>query len=155
MEEIMKRYLWVILLMLLFTTACSKNSPQYDEWKDTISSFGDGTYQMLHQNSDGENTKILTNCKHNQCVLTKINSYIKKDDYVYFIGHYYSKKVFCKLNISTNMLSYFFENNNDEFIMVYLNDMIVDKQIELLSSYDEFSEIDKNEFETLIKQTVG
>ena len=53
------------------------------------------------------------------------------------------------------MLSYFFENNNDEFIMVYLNDMIVDKQIELLSSYDEFSEIDKNEFETLIKQTVG
>ena len=33
--------------------------------------------------------------------------------------------------------------------MVYLNDMLADKQIELLSSYDEFSELDKTEFEAL------
>lgn len=150
----MKRYLWVVLLVLLFTATCTKNTPKYEEWKDTISSFGDGTYQIIHQNNDGENIKILTNCKYNQCVLTKINDYIEKDNFVYFIGNYNSKKVFCKLNISTNMLTYFFENNDEEFIMVYLNDMLVDKQIELLSSYDEFSEIDKNEFEILTKQTV-
>ena len=147
----MKRSLGIILLILLFITACNKSLPKYEEWKDTISSFGDGTYQIIHQNNDGENIKILTNCKHNQCVLTKINSYIEKDNYVYFIGSYYSKKVFCKLNISENMLSYFFENNDDEFIMVYLNDMLVDKQIGLLSSYNEFSETDKNKFEKLTR----
>ncbi len=47
------------------------------------------------------------------------------------------------------MLSYFIENSDEEFIMVYLNDMLADKQIELLSSYDEFSELDKTEFEAL------
>lgn len=141
-----KIFIIIFLLFVVMMCTCENHA---DVWKDTISSFGDGTYQVIHQNDDGEDTEILANCKYSQCVLTKINSYVKKDNYVYFTGNYYSIEVFCKLNISTNMLSYFIENNDEEFIMVYLNDMIVDKQIELLSSYDEFSEIDKNEFNSL------
>lgn len=138
----MKKYLvFIFVILLLFITACN-NEKKYDEWKDTHKVYGDGTYQIIHQ----ENKKILTNCKHNQCVLTTIDNYTEKDTYVYFVGDYYLKKVYCKLDTTTNMLSYFVENNDEDFIMVYLNDMLIDKQIELLSSFDEFSEIDKSEF---------
>lgn len=136
------------VIILLFTTACNKNL-KYDEWKDTIMSFGDGTYQIIHQTVKDENVELLTNCKHNQCVLTRINDYIKEEDYVYFVGYYYSKKVYCKLNTKNNMLSYFAEENDEEFIMVYLNNMIDDKQIELYSSLSEFSENDKKIFDSI------
>ena len=132
-------------------TACNKNA-QYDEWKDTIASYGDGTYQIIHQTIDNKTVEILTNCKHNQCVMTDINKYIQENDCVYFVGSYYSKKVFCKLNTTNNMLSYFAEENDEELIMVYLNNMLDDKQIEIYKSFDDFSNEDKDIFEKIKQQ---
>lgn len=67
-----------IIISLIFIAVMSGCGNNIDMWKDTISSFGEGTYQMIHQNDDGEDTEILANCKYSQCVLTKINSYEKK-----------------------------------------------------------------------------
>lgn len=125
-------------------SACGNND---DEWKDSVASYGDGTYQIMHQSIDNKSVEILTNCKHNQCVMTEIEKDIEENEYVYFIGNYYNKKVFCKLNITNNMLSYFAEDNGENLIMVYMNDMIEDKQIEIYKSFDDFSQEDRTIFE--------
>lgn len=114
----------IMIIILLFVTSCSSNTLKYDEWKDTILAFGDGTYQILHHKENNENINVLTNCKHNQCVLTKIDYYVTEKDFAYFVGNYYSKKVYCKLNIVTNELLYYAEENDEEFVMVYLNDIL-------------------------------
>ena len=81
--------------------------------------------------------------------MTEIEKHIEENEYVYFIGNYYNKKVFCKLNITNNMLSYFAENNGENLIMVYMDDMLEDKQIEIYKSVDDFSQEDRAIFENI------
>lgn len=137
----------IFLISLLFVTVMSACGNNDDEWKDSVASYGDGTYQIMHQSVDNKSVEILTNCKHNQCVMTEIEKHIEENEYVYFIGNYYNKKVFCKLNITNNMLSYFVENNGENLIMVYMDDMLEDKQIEIYKSVDDFSQEDRAIFE--------
>lgn len=146
----MKKVLFLLLIIFLFLSACG-NELEYDIWKDTMEAFGNGLYQIMHGYDGDEAIESLHNCKHNQCVITKINNYTEKGNYVYFVGHYHTQRVFCKLNIETNLLSYYVEENGNEFIMVYVEKLLEDKQIELLSSFDDFSKEDKEEFEYLIK----
>ena len=145
----MMKKVWILLIIVILSlTACNKNI-KYDEWKDSIASYGDGTYQIIHQSIDNKTNEILTNCKHNQCVMTEIEKYTEENEYVYFTGKYYNKRVFCKLNISNNMLSYFAEDNGEELIMVYMNNMHEDKQIEIYKSLDDFSEEDRSIFDSM------
>lgn len=139
-------YLTVLILCLL---GC-KNNLTYEQGKDTIQAYGDGTYQILHQKTDGQEHEILTNCKYNQCVLTEVDSYTSVDENVYFMGKYYTLKIWCKLSVNENLLLYCIEDNEKEdFTMTYLNDMQTDNQIKLLSSYEDFSENDKRIFKAL------
>ena len=67
----------MILIIVLSRFGACGNGLKYDQWKDTIEAFGDGTYQLLHQNFNGKNEKILTNCKYSECVATEIEGYEK------------------------------------------------------------------------------
>ena len=51
--------------------------------------------------------------------------------------------------LSTNLLSYYAEENGEEFFMAGAEKLIEDKQIELLSSFEDFSEEDKEIFKQL------
>ena len=136
-------------MVIVFATSYNKNT-KYDEWKDTIMSYGDGTYKILHHYIDDEPVQILTNCRYNQCVMTEIDKYVQKNDCVYFVGYYYNKKIFCKLNIIDNTLFYFPENTDEELIMVYLDEMENDRCIEIYKSFDDFSTEDKSFFLKLL-----
>lgn len=144
----MKR-VWIMLIILILSLTACNNEKKYDEGKDSIASYGDGTYQIIHQTIDNKAVKILTNCKHNQCVMTEIEKYTEKAEYVYFMGSYHNKEVLCRLNIVNNMLSYFAEDNGEELIMVYINNLIEDKQIEIYNSLNDFSEEDILVFEEM------
>lgn len=146
----MKKIL-ILLTLVVFIFASCTNGLEYDMWKDTKEAFGNGLYQILHGTEDGEDIYILYNCKHNQCVMTKIDNYAEKENYVYLVGYYYTQKVFCKLNTKNNLLSYYAEENGDEFIMVYIENLLEDKHIKLLSSLDEFSSKDKEVFKNITK----
>lgn len=145
----MKKILFILFALILCLSGC-KNNLIYEQGKDTVNAYGDGTYQILHQRIDAQEYKILSNCKYNQCVLTEIDSYKSVGDDAYFIGKYYTSRVWCRLSISENLLLYYIEDNEKEdFTMIYLNDMQADNQIKLLSSYEEFSENDRRIFEEL------
>ena len=132
----------------MFLGACG-DGLDYSQGKDTMAAFGNGNYQILHGYEGDEPIGNLHNCKHNQEVMTKVDYYLEKDSYVYFVGYYYKQRVFCCLNVETNLLSYYVEENGEEFFMAGIKKLIEDKQIELLSSCEEFSEEDRLEFERL------
>jgi len=140
---------WIMLIILILLLTSCNDGMKYDVGKDSIASYGDGTYQIIHQTIDNKTVEVLTNCKHNQCVMTEIEKYTEKAEYVYFMGSYHNKEVLCRLNIVNNMLSYFAEDNGEELIMVYINNLIEDKQIEIYNSLNNFSEEDILVFEEM------
>ncbi len=147
----MKKLLVLLAIISLLLCACgSDRDLEYEIWKDTEAAFGNGNYQIMHGYRNDEDISILYNCKHNQEVMTNVENYVEKENYVFFVGHFRGQRVFCKLNIETNLLTYYAEENGDEFFMAGIEKLIEDKQIELLSSFDEFSEEDKAEFRHLM-----
>ena len=127
-----------------------KGNLEYEEGKDTVCAYGNGTYQVLHHNDGEQEIKLLMDCKHNQCVLTQIDVYKDIENTAYFIGKYYTKKVWCKLSADNNCLFYYAENGfDDELIMVYLNEMQNDNQIVILSSFDDFTDEEKEIFKKM------
>ncbi len=146
----MKKLL-ILLAVVLFIFCSCNDGLEYDQCKDTKEAFGNGLYQILHSGKDDEYASILYNCKHNQCVMTEIDNYVKKENYVYLTGYYHMQKVFCKLNIKSNLLSYYAEENGDEFVMVYIENLLKDKHIELLSAFDDFSKDDKEILKNITK----
>ena len=68
--------------------------------------------------------------------------YEKTEKFVYFKGKYYSKNVYCKLDVENNMLLYFAEENEENLMISHLDEMISDGQMKIVKSLDEFSDED-------------
>ena len=148
----MKKTLVLLVVISVLISACGGNesSLEYGIWKDTQAAFGNGNYQILHGHRDDAEISILYNCKHKREVVSNVESYVEKDNYVFFVGNYRKKKVLCKLNVETNLLSYYAEEISSEHFNIYFDTVIEDKQFELLSSFDDFSEEDKEIFKRLM-----
>ena len=145
----MKKVLFVLVILTILSWRCNYGV-KYDSWKDTKESFGDGTYQIFRGVSDSSEEELcLYNCKRDQGVISEIDGYKKRNNYVWFVGSYMNQKVFCKLNIKKNLLLYYSEGSGADFFMASLDDMLSDGQIKLYSSPDKFSEEDREEFEKL------
>ena len=144
----MKKLVVLLVIVSMFLGACG-DGLEYETWKDTKAAFGNGNYQILHGCRNNEEINTLYNCKHDREVVSNVENYVEKGNYIFFVGHFRKQKVFCKLNVETNLLSYYPEENSDEFFMAGIEELIEDKQIELLSSFDDFSEEDRLEFERL------
>lgn len=144
----MKKLVVLLVIISMFLVACG-DGLDYSQGKDSKAAFGNGNYQILHGYEGDEPIGNLHNCKHNREVMTKVDNYVEKENYVFFVGYYYKQRVFCRLNVETNLLSYYVEENGEEFFMAGIEKLIEDKQIELLSSFEDFSEEDRLEFERL------
>ena len=145
----MKKLVVLLVIVSMFLGACG-DGLDYSRGKDSKAAFGNGNYQIMHGHRNGEDINILYNCKHKQEVMSNVDNYVEKENYVFFVGHFRKQKVFCKLNVETNLLSYYAEENGDEYFDIEFDSVIKDKQIELLSSFEDFSEEDRAEFESLI-----
>ena len=144
----MNKLVVLLVIVSMFLGACG-DGLDYSQGKDSKAAFGNGNYQIMHGHRNDEDVNILYNCKHKQEVMSNVENYAQKENCVFFVGRFRRQRVFCKLNTETNLLSYYVEENSDEFFMAGIEKLIEDKQIELLSSFDDFSEEDRLEFERL------
>ncbi len=145
----MKKLVVLLVIISMFLGACG-DGLDYSQGKDSKAAFGNGNYQIMYGRRNGEDINILYNCKHNQEVMSNVDNYVEKENYIFFVGYFRKQKVFCKLNVETNLLSYYAEENGEEFFMAGIEKLIEDNQIELLSSFEDFSEEDRAEFASLI-----
>ena len=144
----MKKLVVLLVIISMFLGACG-DGLDYSQGKDSMAAFGNGNYQILHGYRNDEEINTLYNCKHKQEVVTNVDNYEEKENYIFFVGKFREQKVFCKLNLETNLLYYYAEGNGEEYFDIEFDSVIEDKQIELLSSFDDFSEEDRLEFERL------
>ena len=147
----MKKLVVLLVIVSMFLGACG-DGLDYSRGKDSKAAFGNGNYQILHGYRNNEEINTLYNCKHKQEVVTNIDNYVKSENYVFFAGHFHRQKVYCKLNVETNLLLYYAEENGDEYIAIEFVSEIEDNQIKLLSSFDDFSKEDKEIFNSLMNQ---
>ena len=145
----MKKLVVLLVIVSMFLGACG-DGLDYSRGKDSKAAFGNGNYQIMHGHRNGEDINILYNCKHKQEVMSNVENYVEKENHVFFVGHFRKQKVFCKLNVENNLISYYVEENGDEYFDIEFESVIEDNQIELLSSFDDFSEEDRLVFESLI-----
>ena len=146
----MKRYLWIILLIFLMAATCDKNTPKYEEWKDTISSFGDGTYQIFNQKKDNVDIKGISNSKYHQCIIDEIISLKDIDGVLYVNGKFTEHTVYAVINTLNNKVKYYVElQEGDVLGMTNINDLISSGDFELLHNYDDFSDAEKEILDSL------
>lgn len=146
----MKRYLWIILLIFLLAAARDKNTPKYEEWKDTISSFGDGTYQIFNQKKDNVDIKGISNSKYHQCIIDEIISLKDIDGVLYVNGKFTEHTVYAVINTLNNKVKYYVElQEGDVLGMTNINDLISSGDFELLHNYDDFSDAEKEILDSL------
>ena len=146
----MKRYLWIILLIFLLAAARDKNTPKYEEWKDTISSFGDGTYQIFNQKKDNVDIKGISNSKYHQCIIDEIISLKDIDGVLYVNAKFTEHTVYAVINTLNNKVKYYVElQEGDVLGMTNINDLISSGDFELLHNYDDFSDAEKEILDSL------
>lgn len=136
-----------LLLIITLLTSCGKGR-LYDEWKDSVCSFGDGTYQILRQSRQSVSYETLYNCKYNQCVISELDKYIQCDNDIYFIGKYYEQDICAVLDIKSNLLRFYVKDRAD-FDMIYANDMLKDNQLKIIVDFNDFSEAEQHIFSEL------
>lgn len=80
-----KKSIYWICIVLLFLTVWAisprKNNIRYPAGRDTVESFGDGTYQILSGTCD-----VLSNEKYGNCIIERVYEFCESSDKVYVIG---------------------------------------------------------------------
>lgn len=139
-----------ILSVLLFCSACvDKTNSKYAEGKDTKESYGDGTYQLLQQNSES----ALFDSRYHTTVVDQVSKIKSEDNFVYVIGNIRNPvteeklKVFAVIDISKNQIKYCPQTDKyDDLPLSYANDMMKKKELILMTNYTDFNDKEQDVF---------
>ncbi len=120
---------------------------QYSEGKDTHRSFGNGRFQIA-----GDCGKmILGNCKYREAVIPELTSFTEQNGKVYLTGVSGESRVFCVLYTTDNFLLYFADSVSGPPLPVLCGgSMTQNREWRVLDSYEEFSQEDRDIFESIL-----
>lgn len=151
--------LFCILILLLIFTILAKGMHKditYPAGIDTIDSFGDGTYQLL----SGEK-ESLYNFKYSSCIIPQVKSFRVVNEKVYLTGtalqSYTDGKsnnecvyeLYAVIELHNNSLTLCAVSAvpSDPEIYIYrLEEMIENGDMQLLSDFSDFSNVDQSVF---------
>ncbi len=164
----MKKTIFLILILLvvyLVLTNAMRPKILYPAGRDTVESFGDGTYQILSvRPSEGLRWECLHNCKYNTRIIQQVEDFKIMNGKVYVTGnanrHIASGEANIKctyellavIEIDTNQLMLYVnpDSSTDRDIYIYrLDEMIKNGDVQLLSQLTDFSKEDQSVFEEL------
>lgn len=136
----MKKTLFIIICVITAIVICSCGNVKYSSGRDTLASFGDGTYQIGQTHT---HKRILKNLEYNVSIVPIVYAYYENDSHLYVTGTntigdeaYW---IFACINIKNNYLEVYTGNNED--YILDLSEFDEDKY-KLLTSFVEF-EADK------------
>ena len=139
------------LLILFFFSSC--NSPsKYPSGKDTVESYGDGTFQIIrsHMNIQG----LFFEGKGSPLIPT-IDRIYETNNYAYIIGqekHQLEENtiIYGIINIKNNTIQIYFDSE------MHIEERFLDSDsIELLTSFEGFSNSDQKIFQDLELGNIG
>ena len=151
----MRRMLWILcflIVIVLFGNCLPGNNIKYPAGKDTIESFGDGTYQI----SSGSNESLF-NEEYGSCIMQQVSEFYETEKKVYIIGittqEFFvdeakverSYKMYAVLELQNNTMTLCPIPADQSYPEVYiyrLNEMIDNCDIALVSDLSAFSDED-------------
>ena len=143
----MKKIFIISLIFIVIMGGCGNN---IDMWKDTHKVYGDGTYQIFNQKKDDVDIKGISNSKYHQCIIDEIVSMKDIDGVLYVNGKFTEHTVYTIINTLNNKVKYYVElQEGDVLGMTNINDLISSGDFELLHSYDDFSDAEKEILDSL------
>ena len=151
MRKFFKIFLLIFLVFIIISIinmSTQKYKVEYDTWFDTRNVFGNGEYQQ-YDNMEGGLS--LINVKYNDLLINSVTNYLEKDEKVYFKGYswhnvkHYTFEVFVILDLETNIIKYFVVDYPFDSVMIpHYGKMASDNKLNIINSFDEFTEEEKN-----------
>ena len=152
----LKKLLVLILLscMIFQLTACFGPKKVYSDGRDTIKSWGDGSFQLLK----GQKSNCLSFEKYNTILLNNVEEYIENNEHIYLYGldnkGYTSNPqnyhVFVILNIQTNKFKLCAETQDEKpYYFTYDDEIIANGDGVIYSSLEMFSEEELSVFQSM------
>lgn len=157
----------VLLIVLLLLANAIRPKILYPAGRDTVESFGDGTYQIFSgQTGEGLRKETLYNCKYDVVIIPQVELFQITNGKVYATGksieHYtydgadieYTYEHYAVIEIETNKLTLCMlpdsSTGADTYLNVYtrlLDEMIKNGDVQLLCQLTDFSNVDQSVFE--------
>lgn len=157
-----RRILWIICLLIVIVSLvnCFRgNNIKYPSGKDTIESFGDGTYQI----SSGS-YESLFNEEYGSCIIQQVKKFYQTDKKVYIVGKTTqesfsdetklerSYKMYAVIDLPTNnmMLCSIPDDLSYQEVYIYrLDEMVGNCDVALISDLSAFSDEDFQVFQEI------
>ena len=167
----MKKAVLFILVFAaaLFLVACVMQSEiKYPSGKDTEESFGDGTYQILTSHEPTGYYNILYNCECQTCIMSYVEQFCMTKEMAYITGSdswsfedgedliEYTYKLYAAIELTSNRLTLCIipdRSSAPDMPTVYLDKMIKNGDLQLISSLTDFPDSDQSVFEKLDQKT--
>lgn len=127
-------FLWIVLLSVLFVSCGTKT--KYPSGKDTVESFGDGTFQIIGRNPSG-----LYFEGGGSPLVSSVDNWCRINNKVYIFGHKRHNEadlIYGIINVKQNSIEIYFTetpNLSDRFLS--------SESIIIVESLSDFSETDQ------------
>lgn len=162
----MKKFLVITVILLtvfgLWTYSCSRQNIQYPPGKDTIKSFGDGTFQICHSINE-----ILWCFKYQTCIIDKVEAVEEMGEKAYIVGSTIQGDcsddaqkeriyhIYTILNTVDNTMQFCAVSSDataPDIFIHRLKEMVVNGDAVIYAQLTDFSEVDQYIFKSMQQQ---
>ena len=141
------KFVSFIISCILALTFCSCGT-ETNEWKDTHRLLGDGTYEIFNNHVNGEKVYGISNSLCSQCIVDVIIKSKEQNDIMYVYGKFTEHDVYVSIDLKNNYARYFAKIEPDGVLGMTETKKLQDSgTFEMLSTYDDFTEIERNIFD--------
>ena len=143
----------IFLILILFYWLYQGSQVKYPAGKDTVLSFGDGTYQLLTGSRDS-----IYNVSYNTCLIEQVDDLLVRSGKVYVIGSVSAQTgeesigLCAIITMETNQIRLCFvpqSNAPKPYNLYRLDDMIEKQDALLLRDFTEFTEEERLVFKEM------
>ena len=158
-------FFFLVFVVVLFLVANAMQPEiKYPAGKDTKESFGDGTYQIATIHASSGYYEILYNCEYRTRIIPYVEQFCLTKERAYIIGNCsrnvvdgenvikYTYELYVAIELRTNQLTLCVIPNSSsapDMDIAYLDEMIKNGDLRLVSQLTDFSEADQSVFEEL------
>lgn len=162
----MKNFLlWILMIVLVLWVAGNRTEGSkkvYPSGRDTIESYGDGTYQMIRVGG----REGLGSAKYHTGIIDQVNQIKQTTDKVYIIGSevqgYIADgepvecgyTIYIVISLCDNRMQFFAVSEDPsapDFYIRWLDEMIENNEAQRLDKFTDFSDADQMEFNELLR----
>ena len=143
-----KKIILISIILVLILISCRQSNIKYPSGRDTVKSYGDGTFQIVGRDPSG-----VYYGGEGSPLISSVDRYYEHNDMVYIIGHDSHQAetiIYGIIDTNQNTIHVLFTEE------VYLADRLLESpSIEFLQDFADFSENDKVIFEKLKNEELG